>query len=55
MPKIIRKLTEKEVRNARPKSKPYKMCDEGGLPKRNCRNFYIDWINSMGATIYAMQ
>ena len=31
MPKIIKKLSEKEVRNAKPKDKAYKLCDEGGL------------------------
>ena len=31
MPKVIKKLTEKEVRNSRPKSKLYRLYDEGGL------------------------
>ena len=31
MPKIIRKLTETEARNAPAKEKPYKLYDEGGL------------------------
>lgn len=31
MPKIIRKLSEAEVRNAKHKEKPYKLFDEGGL------------------------
>ena len=31
MPKLIRKLTNKEVTDAKPKDKPYRLCDEGGL------------------------
>jgi hypothetical protein len=31
MPKINRKLTEVEIRNAKPKDKAYKLHDEGGL------------------------
>jgi integrase len=31
MPKITRKLTEKEIQAAKPKQKPYKLYDEGGL------------------------
>jgi hypothetical protein len=31
MPKIIRKLSEAEVRNAKHKEKPYKLFDEGGI------------------------
>ncbi len=31
MPKIIRKLSEAEIRAAQPKEKPYKLYDEGGL------------------------
>lgn len=31
MPKLKRKLTEAELKNAKPKAKPYKLYDEGGL------------------------
>jgi integrase len=31
MPKVIRKLTEKEIQAAKPQEKPYKLYDEGGL------------------------
>lgn len=31
MPKIIRKLSEAQIRNAKPKEKAYKLYDEGGL------------------------
>lgn len=31
MPKIKRKLTEAEIKNAKPKEKDYKLYDEGGL------------------------
>lgn len=31
MPKIIKKLSEAEIRSAQPKKTPYKICDEGGL------------------------
>jgi len=31
MPKVKRKLTEVEIKNAKPKEKPYKLYDEGGL------------------------
>lgn len=31
MPKIKRKLTETEIRNAKPRAKPYRLYDEGGL------------------------
>lgn len=31
MPKIIKKLSEAQVRNAQPQEKPYKMYDDGGL------------------------
>lgn len=31
MPKLIRKLSEAEIRNAKHKAKPYKLYDEGGL------------------------
>lgn len=31
MPKLIRKLSEAEIRNSKHKAKPYKLCDEGGL------------------------
>jgi type I site-specific restriction-modification system R (restriction) subunit len=31
MPKTIKKLTEAEIKNAKPKEKPYKLYDDGGL------------------------
>jgi len=31
MPKIKCKLTKVEIKNAKPKDKPYKLYDEGGL------------------------
>lgn len=31
MPKVTRKLTEKEIQAAKPQAKPYKLYDEGGL------------------------
>ena len=31
MPRINRKLTEAEIKNAKPKAKAYKVYDEGGL------------------------
>ena len=31
MPKVKRKLTEAEIKNAKPKAKAYKLYDEGGL------------------------
>lgn len=47
MPKVKRKLTEVEIKNSKPKEKPYKLYDEGGLLLLNLLPFIGHSVKSI--------